>query len=161
MSEASENIPGKRRPNADDVPQVLEWVSDGLSLREACQKQGVHPGGMSRLLDTTAELRAQYAHARAQRAEHQQEQMLTVGWAAATGQEIVVSGVKRKVDPHGARVLLDAMKWTAARMDPKTVPTQRVAHSFEGMARSEMVSALDGLLALPAPDDSEGGDDAA
>lgn len=112
----------QRRPIAEDIPEVLELVSDGKSLREACRKLELHCPSTHTFIDQDDGLREQYARARAMRADHFQEDVLTIAKAAALGLE--VGG--KKVDAAGARVYADTVKWAAARMDPKGEPVKRI-----------------------------------
>lgn len=118
MSESA----GKRRPKDEDLAPLLEHIWEGLSLRKACEKLGLHVPSTSDWLQTDDGRREQYARAREGRAEVLQEEGLTVTKAAALTQ--VVAG--KKVDPSGARAYLDAIKWATARMAPKTAPVQRI-----------------------------------
>ena len=95
--------------------QCLKPISEGKSLRTACAEVGVHSSWMDDLLDSSDEVRAQYARARDKRADVLGERGLTLGMAAATGQ--TYEG--RKLDPAGVRVALDAIKWYTSKLAPK------------------------------------------
>lgn len=124
---------GKRRPEAADLEPLMNLVAEGKSLRGACQDLGLDPPSTHRWV-TEDEARSQhYTRAKEQRAEVLAEQALTIGLAAATGQQVNGKSIK----PDGARVAIDAIKWAAGRMSPKTAPIQRVAHSFEDMTPEE------------------------
>lgn len=101
---------------------MLELIGEGMSLRAACREYGIHSGQMHAHLHSEDGLRAQYERAREMRAEVQAEEALDVSRAAALSG--MIDG--RKVDAAGARVLLDAIKWSTARMAPKTAPVQRI-----------------------------------
>ncbi|MBI5940141.1 MAG: hypothetical protein HY859_06920 [Caulobacterales bacterium] len=113
---------GQRRPTEEDMPRFMELVSEGKSLREACRKLELHAPSTHTFIDSDDGLREQYARAKEQRAEHYQEDVLTVTKAAALG--LKVNG--QKVDAAGARAYLEATKWATARMAPKTAPVQRL-----------------------------------
>lgn len=132
MTDAAEG--GKRRPEQDDLADLLFHIAEGKSLRAACRELGLDPPSTHTWLDADDERRQQYARARDQRAEFHAEQGLAIGYAAATGQKIEVNGEEVSVDAAGARVALDAIKWSTARMSPKSAPVQKVAinHSFNG-----------------------------
>ncbi len=117
---------GKRRPKDEDLDQVLYSIASGASLKATCEEMGLDTPSTHRWLESDDDRRQSYARAREMRAEIFQEQALEVGLAAATGGEIQVGSEKRKVDASGARVLLDAIKWAAARMAPKTAPVTRL-----------------------------------
>lgn len=119
--------PSKRRPSPDDIPAVVERVAEGLSLRSACAELGLHTPSTHTMIEDNAAFREQYAHAREIRAEGLQEDVLTYGKGAAAG----------KIKPDGARVAIDAIKWAAARMAPKTAPKTQVELSFDDLTSEE------------------------
>jgi hypothetical protein len=139
----------QRRPEPADLEELLCLVAEGISLRAACEKLGLHTPSTHTWLDNDDGRREQYARAREQRAEYLAEQALTIGMAAATGH--VVNG--RSIKPDGARVAIDAIKWAAARMAPKTAPVHRVAHSFETLSDEELDARI--AAKLGAEDDGE------
>lgn len=122
MADQQITVAAKRRPTEADLPAFMEQVADGLSLRAACLKLGIHAPSMHTFIAEDEGRREHYARAKDQRAEHYQEEGLTVAKAAALGLE--VNG--KKVDAAGARVYLDAIKWATARMAPKSAPVQRI-----------------------------------
>lgn len=124
---------GQRRPTKEDLSPLLDMIWEGNSLRSACEKLGLHVPSTSTWLQSDEDRREQYVRAREGRAEALQEEGLTVTKAAAVG--ALVNG--KKVDAAGARAYLDAIKWAAARMAPKTAPVQRVAVSYENMTSAE------------------------
>lgn len=140
-------VTGKRRPVAADIPAIMEIVADGKSLRAACRELGLHNPSTNDFIHNDPGYCEQYTRAKEQRAEVMQEEGLTVTKAAALGQP--VNG--KKVDPAGARVYLDALKWAAARMAPKTAPVSRVRLSFEELSDEE----LDARIAERLHGDSE------
>lgn len=139
---------GQRRPEPGDIPAVLEAVAEGLSLRKACEGLGLHTPSTHTFIDSDDGLREQYVRAKEQRAEHYQEEALTVTKAAAIG--ATVNG--KKIDPTGVRAYLDAIKWATARMAPKTSPVHRVAHSFETLSDEELDARI--AAKLDAEDDA-------
>lgn len=135
---ASPNDAGQRRAKPEDAQAVFESVAEGKSLRAACRELGLHAPSTHTLIDSDPGLREQYARAKEHRADVFQEDGLTVTKAAALGQQ--VNG--HKIDPAGARVYLDALKWAAARMAPKTAPVQRVAHTFSHLSDEELAAEI-------------------
>lgn len=124
----------QRRPSREDIPAVLEQVAGGASLRKACSTLGLHTPSTHTFIDEDDDLREQYARAREQRADKLAEDALSVGMAAALGQQ----HEGRKVDPAGARVLLDTIKWITARMAPKTAPVSRHSHEFGSLSDADL-----------------------
>ena len=120
-------------------------ISEGQSLRSTCDKLGLDPPSTHTWLSEDEGRSQQYARAREMRAEHFQEQALALGLAAAMGRK--VDG--NKVDPSGARVALDAIKWATARMAPKTAPVQRIdltsrTRQMTDAEIAEEIAALEG-----------------
>lgn len=109
MTAEQEGGAGKRRPAAEDIPDVILRVSEGLSLRKACEELGLHAPSTHTFIDDDPTFREQYARAREIRGEVFGEQVLTV--AAAV--------VAKKIKPDAGRVAIDAYKWAAGRMAPK------------------------------------------
>lgn len=145
--------PSARRPTEDDLPKVLEAIAEGKALRAVCREMGLHAPSTSTMLGrTTKDLRERYAHARADRVEVMGEEVLTIARAAALGAQ--VNG--KKVDPAGARVFIDAVKWLAGRMDPKGEPVQRFAHSFERLTDDELNGEIASMTAELNADDGTG-----
>lgn len=141
----------QRRPKAEDIPALLELVAEGKSLRAACRDKGFHAPSTHTFIESDKERREQYARAKDLRAEHFQEQALTLGLAAALGQK--VDG--KSVDAAGLRVLLDAIKWAAARMSPKTAPSQRHVISYADLSADQRRARLMELEAELAAADEE------
>jgi hypothetical protein len=120
---------GKRRPTPDDVAPFMELVGEGKSLRAACASLGIDPGSMHRFIDDDKERSAEYERAKERRAEYFQELGLELSLASATGAE--VGG--QKIDPKGARAALEAIKWAASKMAPRT-HGDKLALAHEGNA---------------------------
>ncbi|MFZ5669113.1 MAG: hypothetical protein ACOY4K_06440 [Pseudomonadota bacterium] len=141
---------GQRRPIVEDVPRIMELIAEGKSLRAACAKLGLHAPSTHTFIDGDDGLREQYARAKEQRAEHYQEDVLTVTKAAALG--LKVNG--QKVDAAGARAYLEATKWATARMAPKSAPVQRVdvTGRVRQMTDAEIAAEIAALQADPAGD---------
>lgn len=146
MTEARE--PGKRRPQPEDIPGVIDLVSEGQSLRSACRELGLHTPSTHTMIDDDDRFREQYARAREIRAEGLQEDALRYGKKAAEG----------KIKPDGARVAIDAIKWAAARMAPKTAPSQKIEHSFDSLTSEERQRRIREKMASMGlgPDASDG-----
>lgn len=147
----SEGSAGKRRPKDEELEAILQSVAEGASLRTTCEKLGLDTPSTHRWLHEDDGRSQQYARAKEQRAEHYQEQALTVGLAVALGQK--VNG--NKVDPAGARVLLDTIKWATARMAPKTAPVQKIdltsrTRQMTDAEIAEEIAALEGAQAQDA-----------
>lgn len=136
--------PSRRRPTDDDLEPLMALISEGQSLTASCRRLQVDPPSAHRWLHEDDGRRQRYARALEMRADHFQEQALSIGRAAALGLTFQTdpSEPARKIDANGARVYLDAIKWATARMAPKTAPVQRVSHSFEEMTDEELERAI-------------------
>lgn len=153
MTDSAESS-AKRRPQDDDLAPLMDLVSEGKSLRAACRELGLDPPSTHTWIDQDEGRRQQYARAKEQRAEVHQEQMIAVGYAAATGQKVDLDGKQHAVDPAGARVLLEALKWSTARMAPKTAPVQRfdITSRTRQMTDDEIAAEIAALEAGQAGD---------
>lgn len=122
--------PSKRRPEPSDIDDLMDIICNGKSLRKACEELGLDPPSTHRWLEGNEDRRQHYARAREMRADYFQEQALTLSLSAALGKKVG----EHSVDPAGARVALDAIKWATARMAPKSEPTKKIAinHLFNG-----------------------------
>jgi hypothetical protein len=87
------------------IPEVLEDIASGSSLRSACEFVGYKA---STFLDWVAEdpqLAEQYARARTLQAEHYADEIVRIADSA--------------IDAQKARLQVDARKWVAAKLLPK------------------------------------------
>lgn len=139
----SADTAGQRRPVDGDLEPILELIWSGKSLRATCLELGLHVPSTSAWLHDDEGRSAQYARAREGRAEYLQEDALTVNRAAALGVKVN----EKKVDPSGAKGYLEAVKWSTARMAPKTAPVERHEHNVHlaRMTRDQRQARIDEL----------------
>jgi hypothetical protein len=131
-----------RRPKAAELRKIILDVSEGSSMRQACLKLGVN------LWQTYAAFKTEtwsshYACAREIAADFYAEKALALGLAAATG--VTLDG--KRIAPDGARVALDAIKWTVGRMWPASQPALQVEHSFGDLSSDERTRRIAELAA--------------
>src|SRR3546814_6951905 len=88
------------------VPAVLVHLEAGLSLRKACEKEGVAESTVRYWINEEEDLSAQYAHARAKLLDYHAHEILTI----ADDDEL---------KPDDKRVRVDARKWVYSRLMPK------------------------------------------
>lgn len=97
---------------ATDRSAILAALFDamrlGTSVRQYAASIGV-PESNLRLWASAEEYAAQYAHARGLQADAHVDEMLDVARRAASGE----------LDPQGARLLADALKWRAVKFRPR------------------------------------------
>jgi hypothetical protein len=113
----SEESKGQRRPQPEDIPDILEDIARGSSLRQACIARGMHVPTTYAFIKDDPRLSANYTRAKELRQDAQEDQALALTLAAATGRKFEGQVVKA----DGVRVFLDAIKWSAGRMADKTV----------------------------------------
>lgn len=142
---------GQRTPKDTDLEPILDLIWGGKSLSAACRELGLHIPATSAWLHAEPTRDAQYARAREGRAEFLQEDALTVNRAAALG--VQVGG--KKVDASGAKGYLEAVKWSTARMAPKTAPVQRIdlTSRTRQMSDAEIEAELAALAEGRTPED--------
>jgi hypothetical protein len=112
---------GRRRPKPEDLAELLDLV-ETMSLRKACAKMGLDRPSTTTWIGSDPDRSHHYERAREERGESLQEEGLDITKAAALG--LMVNG--KKVDPAGARVYLDAIKWAKGQMAPKTTAAMKI-----------------------------------
>lgn len=108
---------GKRRPTEGDLPGVLLAISEGISLRKACEEVGLDASSTYKAIDEDPALRLQYARARAMGGDVYVDQIKAV----------TAGVVAKRIKPDVGRVASDNYKWIAGRMAPKAWG-DKVAH---------------------------------
>lgn len=89
---------------------ICERIADGESLRAICRDADMpSTTSVTRWLLNSEDLSAQYARARTASADADADAVSDVGWRTLAGE----------FDPQAARVLIDALKWSAGKRQPK------------------------------------------
>lgn len=114
-----------RRPTDDDFEALMYEVAEGSSLRAACIKMGIDPPATYHWIYDDKARSQHYARTKEVREDLMAEEMHTIARAAALG----VDYQGKKIDPAGARVLLDDVKWQSGRMKPKAQQLN-INHTF-------------------------------
>ena len=91
------------------VANILKQLSEGVSLRKACESHKVSSGSFCDLMIKDAELAEQYVRAREAGADVQFDLM----------DDLEVQVLNGELDPQAFRVAMDARKWRLGRMSPK------------------------------------------
>lgn len=101
---------------------ICEAMAEGKSLRNIC-KQGGMPNITTvwRWSNMNDDLRKQYAHARELQADAQFERIGDIVDDVETG----------TLDPAQARTMIDALKWTAGKLRPKSYG-EKIDHNHSG-----------------------------
>lgn len=91
--------------------EICEWLANGKSLASYCEEED-NPSHASiyRWLEKHEDFREAFARARETQAHHDADKLNRIS-------ELLQAGV---IAPDVARVITDAMKWTAARRAPKS-----------------------------------------
>ena len=87
------------------IPEVLEDIQNGLSLRQAVEIHGINPSTFLKWVDGDKELSQQYARAREVQAEYYADEIIRI----ADSSQDAVKG----------RLQVDARKWIASKLLPK------------------------------------------
>lgn len=109
--------PAKKEPSPSEklkaigIEAICKGISDGMSLREWCRKNGFAIVTVHSWIDADKERAEQYAHAREARAEAKFEHLDEIGEQAARAETAV--------EVAGLRLKSDNLKWTLSRMNPK------------------------------------------
>jgi len=100
---SAERISGEDLQNALD--KVCEGVGIGLSVQKACEAAGINGDTFYRHLRLNSTLAENYTRARESRAHVRFEKL----------QDYLDKVVEGQMEPHAARVVLDAIKWQCGR----------------------------------------------
>ncbi len=129
---------------AELVERALEEIASGRSLRSIAGDEGMPSA--QRLHDwvtATPALAGRYAQARERRADNLADRVDEAIGKVAAGE----------MDPQAGRVVIDGLKWLAAKMDPKAYG-DRTTHDVNVNVHAAQVEALRsfGGPVLSAPD---------
>lgn len=138
-----------RRPKDEDLPTIISGLYEGKSLRAMCRELGLSVWATSEWLRDDPGRGEQYARAKEGRADYFQEEILTVGRAVSFGIPLSGSdGSPRQIDPAGARVYLDAIKWANGQMmSHKEGKPIRIRHEFGDVPTDELEAQAAALIA--------------
>lgn len=90
----------------DIADRVLARISEGSSLRKACEAEGVAPMTVLDNLRRDPELTVQYAHARQCCYEARADKLMDTAWDPS-------------IEPARLRIIVDAQKWELSKLLPK------------------------------------------
>lgn len=133
--------------------QIVERIWQGVSLRSAAAEVGVKHNTFLDWADQSPTLSDQYARAMAERAGVHAERIERVVDQVANGE----------LAPDQARVMVDALKWTASKLNPKRYG-DRVQHDVDAKlqvtiadptrnVRAQLVQSVPTLLPKPNTDE--------
>lgn len=100
---------------------ICDEIACGKSLRKACEERGQHVRVFLAFMERDNERSKRYTRARNMQADHFGEQIGEISQAVLAGE----------YDYNAARVAMDGLKWTAARMSPRKWG-DRVEHEHTG-----------------------------
>jgi hypothetical protein len=93
------------------IPEILEAMTNGASVRSECEKRGIAIGSFFRWVGEDEELSEQYTRAREARADLAFEEMDDLSDQAMRAES--------QVQVAALRLVADNLKWKLARMAPK------------------------------------------
>lgn len=100
--------------------RICDGMAGGKSLQEVCREEGMpHPGTVWRWRMEHEAFRENYARAREAQGDHYGRKVAEVAEAVLRGEVV----------PDVARVAMDGLKWSAARMNRSWGDKQEVEHS--------------------------------
>lgn len=102
-------MPEARRPVADDMPELMQRLGAGESLRGICADKGLHAPSVLAFIDADDRLGEQYARTRAIQGD---------GYGLKVA-DVAQDILDKKVAPDVGKAAMDGFKWTAARMASK------------------------------------------
>ena len=127
--------------NQEMAQGVLEKLSEGMSLRKACEAvEGAKPRTILDWTESNGEFGAQYAHVRARAYEMLADELVTIADESTNDTFIDENGNERTNAEVVARSRLrvDTRKWMLSKMLPK-VYGDKLDLSHSGVVRVERV----------------------
>ncbi|MBQ2168645.1 MAG: hypothetical protein II449_05295 [Prevotella sp.] len=97
---------GTTKITQEQIDKIFEQLEDGVSLRKACEKQGIRDNTFLYLVDKSPTLAEQYARAKIKGQDARFEGMLDYAQNS-------------KDDPATKRLYIDTLKWVLAKQQPK------------------------------------------
>jgi hypothetical protein len=125
---------GRRLPKPEDIPAIIHAVADGKSLRAICAELGIDTPSAHNAIKSNPIWDQQYAGARELRGEGHGEDVLSIAGQVLAG----------KITPDQGRVAIDAKKWSAGQMAPKTMAARKTVDlnitgpDLSGLSREEL-----------------------
>jgi molybdenum-dependent DNA-binding transcriptional regulator ModE len=113
------------RPQANiDRDKFLSLIAEGHSITKAAEKLSLSLTAVYNAMERDESFKLAYARTREQQAE---------AWVnKITDAALELLEPDNKVDPHKAKVAIEALKWTASKILPKTYgDTQRIELAVE------------------------------
>lgn len=98
--------PGATPLTDDEVIEIVERIADGLTLKQSCKKSKRAYANVKKRIDEVQQLKSLYAQAREE-------------YVRARVQEMHDIAKNPRIDPARARIMIDVIKWEAARVIPK------------------------------------------
>lgn len=98
--------PGATALTDEEVIAIIERIADGVTLKQSCQKSKRAYAAVKKYIDASKELKALYAQAREE-------------YVRSRVQEMHDIAKDKSIDPARARIMIDVIKWEAARVIPK------------------------------------------
>lgn len=132
---------------------TLERLTEGLTLKQSCTKSKISYTNVIRRIGESSELKKLHAHAREEYMRRRVGDMHDIA-------------KNPRIDPQRARVMIDVIKWEAARVLPKeygdrvqqeVIITNNTTLS-QRMSAARARAAAKQVLAAKVPDLAPGGD---
>ena len=89
-----------------DIIEIIERLADGLTLKQSCKKSKRAYANVVKRIGENPDLKKLHAHAREEYVRSRVQDMHDIA-------------KDKKIDPARARLMMDAIKWEAARVLPK------------------------------------------
>lgn len=127
-------VKGAKKHSDKDWAEFLKRIAEGRSARDVCANDKDMPSWriVSDKLNGDGEFAARYSLAMENRGQVYADKI----------SELVDRVVAGTLDPHAARVAIDALKWTSSKLAPKSFGD---VHRMEVKHESSYVDALKGV----------------
>jgi hypothetical protein len=137
-----------------DIEVVIERIADGLTLKQSCTKSKYGYANIVKRIGQSEELKNLHARAREEYARRRVQDMHDIA-------------KNPKIDPARARIMIDVIKWEAARVLPKefgdrvqqeVIITNNTTLS-DRMAKARRRAQEKAIVSVPPPAVSQGAGD--
>ena len=139
--------PGAEPVTHEEIIEIVERLGSGLTLMQSCKKSKRGYANIVRRIGESSELKNLHARAREEYVRARVQEM----------HEIVANP---KIDPARARLMIDVIKWEAARVIPKEFGdrVQQDVIITDNTTLSQRMAAARSRARNPAPSTTTEGD---
>lgn len=140
MTGKKRELTPKKILSEDDIAEIISRVADGMSLKQSCAKSDAGYANVIKRIGESAQLTELHARARTCYTHFQVQKMHDIA-------------ADPKIDVPRGKLMIDVIKWEAARILPKdygehrTLDVTATVDKYDKMTRGELDAEFNALLA--------------